>query len=110
RLYTALRELQRRPPTGTEEEEAAVDPRALITPETWVRDYIQSQRNHYPELEERCETLGNSLTDPLSVSEALRRRLKEAYGVEAQAVSPELLENFSQHYDAQRRTFMISAL
>src|SRR5690349_8703623 len=63
RLYTALRELQRRPPTGTDEE-AATDPRALITPETWVRDYIQSQRNHYPELEERCETLGNSLNDP----------------------------------------------
>jgi len=109
RLYTALRELQRRPP-GATEEEATGDPRSLITPETWVRDYIQSQRNHYPELEERCETLGDSLSDPLSVSEALRRRLKDAYGVEAQVVSPELLDNFSQHYDAQRRTFMISAL
>jgi predicted transcriptional regulator len=109
RLYTALRELQRRPP-GAVEGEAAVDPRALITPETWVRDYIQAQRNHYPELEERCETLGEALNDPLSVAEALRRRLKEAFGVEAQVVAPELLENFSQHYDAQRRMFMISAL
>ena len=109
RLYTALRELQRRPP-GAVEEEAANDPRALITPETWVRDYIQSQRNHYPELEERCETLGDSLNDPLSVGEALRRRLKEAYGVEAKVVAPELLGDFSQHYDADRRTFMISAL
>ena len=109
RLYTALRELQRRPPTG-EEGAGGEDPRALITPETWVRDYIQSQRNHYPELEERCETIGEALNDPLSVSEALRRRLKEAFGVEAQVVAPELLENFSQHYDAQRRTFMISTL
>ena len=40
------------------------DPRALITPETWVRDYIQAQRNHYPELEERCETLGEALERP----------------------------------------------
>ena len=72
RLYTALRELQKRPPTG--EGEPGEDPRALITPETWVRDYIQSQRNHYPELEERCETIGEALNDPLSVAEALRRR------------------------------------
>ena len=49
RLYTALRELQRRPPEAAEGE-ATADPRALITPETWVRDYIQAQRNHYPEL------------------------------------------------------------
>ena len=40
----------------------------------------------------------------------LRRRLKEAYGVEAKVVSPEMLGDFSQHFDAERRTFMISAL
>ena len=109
RLYTALREMQRRPP-GVGEEEAGPDPRVLITPETWVRDYIQAQRNHYPELEERCETLGEALTHPMSVAEPLRRRLKEAFGVEAQVVPPEMLSDASQHYDAQRRTLMISGL
>ena len=109
RLYTALREMQRRPP-GMGDEEAAPDPRVLITPETWVRDYIQAQRNHYPELEERCETLGEALTHPMSVAEPLRRRLKEAFGVEAQVVPPEMLPDASQHYDAQRRTLMISGL
>jgi transcriptional regulator with XRE-family HTH domain len=49
RLYTAFRELQRRP---VDAETDGADPRALITPETWVRDYIQTQRNHFPELEE----------------------------------------------------------
>ena len=82
----------------------------MITPETWVRDYIQSQRNHFPELEEGAETLGGALGDPLSVAEALRRRLKEAWGVESRVVDPELLEDVSQHYDPQRRTFMLSAL
>src|SRR5437667_8385125 len=48
RLYTALRELQRHPEEG---ETGGADPRLLITPEIWVRDYIQAQRNHYPELE-----------------------------------------------------------
>lgn len=105
RLYTAVRELQRQPI-----DEAGADPRALITPETWVRDYIQAQRNHFPELEEGAETLGGALNDPLSVAEALRRRLKEAWGVESRVVEPEQLEDASQHYDPQRRTFMLSAL
>ncbi len=105
RLYTALRELQRRPA-----DETAPDPRALITPETWVRDYIQAQRNHFPDLEDGAETLGGALGDPLSVAEALRRRLKEAWGVELRVVEPEVLGDVSQHYDPQRRTFMLSAL
>jgi predicted transcriptional regulator/DNA-binding XRE family transcriptional regulator len=105
RLYTAVRELQRRPV-----DEAGSDPRALITPETWVRDYIQAQRNHFPELEEGAETLGGALGDPLSVAEALRRRLKDAWGVESRVVDPEMLDDVSQHYDPQRRTFMLSAL
>jgi predicted transcriptional regulator/DNA-binding XRE family transcriptional regulator len=105
RLYTALRELQRQPV-----DEAGPDPRVLITPETWVRDYIQAQRNHFPELEEGAETLGGALGDPLSVAEALRRRLKEAWGVDSRVVEPEMLDDVSQHYDPQRRTFMLSAL
>jgi predicted transcriptional regulator/DNA-binding XRE family transcriptional regulator len=105
RLYTAVRELQRRP-----SDEAGSDPRVLITPETWVRDYIQAQRNHFPELEEGAETLGGALNDPLSVAEALRRRLKEAWGVESRVVDPEMLEGVSQDFDPQRRTFMLSAL
>jgi len=105
RLYTALRELHRQP-AGEE----GADPRVLITPETWVRDYIQAQRNHFPELEEGAETLSQGLSDPLSVAEPLRRRLKEAYGVEAKVMPPEMLDDASQHYDAQRRTLMLSAL
>ncbi|MGN6155795.1 MAG: helix-turn-helix domain-containing protein [Sphingomicrobium sp.] len=105
RLYTALRELQRQPA-----EAAGADPRVLITPETWVRDYIQAQRNHFPELEEGAETVGGALGDPLSIAEALRRRLKDAWGVDARVVDPELLDDASQHYDPLRRTFMLSTL
>src|SRR3954462_774839 len=99
RLYTAVREMQRRP----EGEERRADPRSLITPETWVRDYIQAQRNHWPELEEASETLGGALNHPLSIAEPLRQRLKDAWGVEVRVVGPEILEDASQHYDPQRR-------
>jgi XRE family transcriptional regulator, fatty acid utilization regulator len=107
RLYTAVRELQRRP---QEADTAGADPRVLITPETWVRDYIQAQRNHWPELEESSETLGGALTHPLSVAEPLRQRLKDAWGVEVRVVGPEILEDASQHYEPQRRVLMLSTL
>ena len=107
RLYTALRDLQRHP---QEPDTGGADPRVLITPETWVRDYIQAQRNHYPELEDASETLGGALAHPLSVSEPLRQRLKAAWGVEVRVVDPEILEDASQHYDPQRRVLMLSSL
>lgn len=107
RLYTAVRELQRHPEQA---DTGGSDPRALITPETWVRDYIQAQRNHYPELEEASETLGGALNHPLSLAEPLRQRLKQAWGVEVRVVGPEILEDASQHYDAQRRLLMLSSL
>ena len=53
-----------------------------------MRDYIQAQRNHYPELEEASETLGGALNHPLSVAEPLRQRLKDAWGVEVRVVGP----------------------
>ncbi|GAA3998411.1 XRE family transcriptional regulator [Sphingomonas humi] len=106
RLYTALRE-RHASPTAIGQEG---DERTLITPETWVRDYIQSRSNHFPELEEGAETLGGALGDPLSVAEPLRRRLKEAYGVSVSVVSPEELEGASQIYDPQRRMLMLSSL
>jgi len=107
RLYTAIRELQRHP---QEAETGGSDPRVLITPETWVRDYIQAQRNHWPELEEASETLGGALNDPLSIAEPLRKRLKEAWGVDVRVVGPEILEDASQHFDPQRRVLMLSSL
>ncbi|CAA9504321.1 MAG: Transcriptional regulator, Xre family [uncultured Sphingomonas sp.] len=107
RLYTAFRELQRHPPDAAT---GGADPRVLITPETWVRDYIQGQRNHWPELEEGAETLGGALGDPLSVAEPLRRRLKEAYGVDVRLVAPETLDQASQTYDPQRRLLLLSSL
>jgi predicted transcriptional regulator/DNA-binding XRE family transcriptional regulator len=107
RLYTAFRELQRQP---VEPQTDGADPRVLITPETWVRDYIQAQRNHWSELEEASETLGGALNDPLSIAEPLRRRLKDAWGVEVRVVGPEILEDASQSYDPQRRILMLSSL
>jgi predicted transcriptional regulator/DNA-binding XRE family transcriptional regulator len=105
RLYAALVEMRRQPPAEGERDE-----RAPLTPQGWVRDHIQAQRNHFAPLEEAAETLAGALGDPLSVAEPLRRRLKEGFGIEARIVPPELLDGASQHYDLHRKRLMLSAL
>jgi len=104
RLYTALQEAGRNPNLAS-----AGDARSLVTPESWVRDYIQQHRNHYPLLEEAAETLGGALSDPLSMSEPMRRRLKDAWGISARVVPQAELGNVSQLFDAERRLFLISS-
>src|SRR3954454_20300903 len=104
RLYAALVELRRRPADADADEPAA------LSPQSWVRDHIQAQRNHFPALEEASETLAGALGDPLTIAEPLRRRLKEAYGVEARVMPPETLDAASQHYDLHRKRLMLSAL
>lgn len=104
RLYAALKEANREGGVA-----AGGDARALVTPENWVRDYIQQHRNHYPALEEAAETLGGALSDPLSMAEPMRRRLKEAWGISARVVPQTELGNVSQLYDADARKFLISS-
>ena len=105
RLYAALKEIDRNPSLA-----AIGDARAMVTPENWVRDYIQQHRNHYPVLESAAETLGGALNDPLSMAEPMRRRLKEAWGINARVVPQAELGNASQTFDPERRTFLISSL
>lgn len=104
RLYTALKEAARNPELAN-----TGDARALVTPENWVRDYIQQHRNYYPALEDAAEMLGGALSDPLSMSEPMRRRLKEAWGISARVVPQAELGNVSQLYDADRRLFLLSS-
>jgi len=86
RLYAALVELRRQPATGEEEGEPASMP-----PQSWVRDHIQAERNHFAYLEEAAETQAGALTDPLGIAEPLRRRLKEGFGIDARIMPPKTL-------------------
>ena len=104
RLYAALQETARSPGLA-----GNGDARALVTPENWVRDYIQQHRNHYPDLEQAAETLGGALSDPLSMQEPMRRRLKDAWGISARVVPQAELGNASQMFDGDRRLFLMSS-
>jgi hypothetical protein len=104
RIYAALVERRQHPEGG------APDEGSLVTPEAWVRDYIQAQRNHLPYIEEAAETLAGALGDPAAVDEPLRRRLKEGFGIETRVVAPELLDYATQAYDYHRKRLMLSSL
>jgi predicted transcriptional regulator len=105
RLYASLIDRRQAPPSGEVEEE-----RRLVTPESWVRDYIQAQRNYFGYIEEAAETLSGALGEPVFLFAALRQRLKDAFGIDTRIVPPELLEATSQHYDYHRKRLMLSAL
>ena len=103
RLYAALVE-RRQHPAG-----AVPDETSLVTPEAWVRDHIQAQRNHFPYVEEAAETLAGALGEPAAIFDALRRRLREGFGIDTRIVPPELLDPTSQAYDLHRKRLMLSA-
>ncbi len=105
RLYTALLERRQAPEGAAPDEE-----KRLVTPESWVRDHIQAQRNHFPYLEEAAETLAGALGEPLFLFAALRTRLKDGFGIDTRVVPPEMLDATSQHYDYHRKRLMLSAL
>jgi len=105
RLYASLVDRRQAPPGAEPDEE-----KRLVTPENWVRDHIQAQRNYFGYIEEAAETLAGALGEPVFLFAALRKRLKEAFGIETRIVPPETLEATSQHYDYHRKRLMLSAL
>ncbi|HEX8192344.1 MAG TPA: short-chain fatty acyl-CoA regulator family protein [Allosphingosinicella sp.] len=106
RLYAALVERRRQPAEG----EAAEGGGRQVTPEIWVRDHIGAQRNHFPDIEEAAETLAGALGEPHAAFDALKRRLKDGFGIGTRIVPPELLDFSSQAYDVHRKRLMLSSL
>jgi XRE family transcriptional regulator, fatty acid utilization regulator len=105
RLYSAVVDRRQAPAGALPEGEAS-----FVTPETWVRDHIQAQRNYFAYIEEAAETLAGAMGERLFIFAALRKRLKEGFGVDTRIVPPELLDGTSQHYDYHRKRLMLSAL
>jgi predicted transcriptional regulator/transcriptional regulator with XRE-family HTH domain len=103
RLYTALIERRQAPHSAAEDGSA-------LTPDAWVRDYVQSQRNYFGYIEEAAETLAGALGDRLALFASLRKRLKEGFGIDSRIVPPELLDGTSQHYDYHRKRVLLSEL
>jgi predicted transcriptional regulator/transcriptional regulator with XRE-family HTH domain len=82
-----------------------------LTPSDWVRDYIQTQRNFFPELDEAGEALALELrAESQAFAAAGRQRLQERHGVQVRIVPLEVLPDSVRRYDHHRRRLMISEL
>ncbi len=79
------------------------------TPSDWVRDFIQAQRNYFPELDEMGEALAAEMApEPGGFAAAARARLAERHGIEVRVVPRDVLPDSVRRYDHHRRRLMLS--
>jgi predicted transcriptional regulator/transcriptional regulator with XRE-family HTH domain len=82
---------------------------AVVTPSDWVRDFIQGQKNHFPELEEAADALVAELRpEPQAFAGAARERLSRVHGVQVRVVPIDVLPESVRRYDHHRRRLFLS--
>src|SRR5579863_3508184 len=83
----------------------------VVTPSDWVRDFIQGQRNFFPDLDEAGEALAAELKpEPQGFFAAARQRLADRHGIQVRIVPSDVLPDSVRRYDHHRRRLMISEL
>jgi predicted transcriptional regulator/plasmid maintenance system antidote protein VapI len=112
RLYRAYGDRRRLADLGAYDRgEDGVGPGPAVTPSDWVRDYIQAQRNFFPELDEIGEAMAGEMRPELQgFFAAARDRLAERHGVQVRVVPLEVLPDSIRRYDHHRRRLMLSEL
>jgi len=84
-------------------------PALAVAPSDWVRDYIESQHNFFPELDEIGEALSGALdAEPQDVGSAAIRRLSERHGVRVRIAPMDVLPDQLRLFDHHRRRLMLS--
>lgn len=109
RLYRAYLDQRRLTDLGAlgrpEEGAAAVS----VVPSDWVRDYIQAQKNHFPELEEAAEAIATAMApEPQDFAGAARQRLSAKHGIQVRIVPLEVLPESVRRFDHHRRRLLLS--
>ncbi|HEY5070969.1 MAG TPA: short-chain fatty acyl-CoA regulator family protein [Caulobacteraceae bacterium] len=110
RLYRAFAERRRLLDLGGPgRDEAWREPGAAVTPSDWVRDFIQGQRNYFPDLDAMGENLAAELkAEPHGFEAAGRRRLADRHGVQVRVAPVEALPDSLRRYDHHRRRLLLS--
>jgi len=80
-----------------------------VVPSDWVRDFIQTQKNHFPELEEAADEMSRSLSpEPQDFAVAARDRLASRHGIQVRVVPLEVLPESVRRYDHHRKRLFLS--
>ncbi|WP_158914914.1 short-chain fatty acyl-CoA regulator family protein [Caulobacter sp. S45] len=85
---------------------------SIATPSDWVRTFIQSQRNFFPELDERAEALAHELDASSAEVRAVevRQRLQTRFGIRVQVATAELMQGELRRFDLHRKRLFLSEL
>ena len=112
RLYRAYDDRRRLADLGAfDRSEDGEGPGPSVTPSDWVRDYIQTQRNFFPDLDELGEAMAAELKPELQgFAAAARARLAERHGVQVRVLPMDVLPDSIRRYDHHRRRLMLSEL
>ncbi|MBA3810141.1 MAG: DUF2083 domain-containing protein [Caulobacteraceae bacterium] len=111
RLYRAYADRRRLADLGAGDRGEAGQGGSAVMPSDWVRDFIQGQRNFFPDLDEKGEALAGELgAEPQGFFDAARRRLTDRHGVQVRVTPREVLPDSVRRYDHHRRRLMLSEL
>jgi predicted transcriptional regulator/transcriptional regulator with XRE-family HTH domain len=111
RLYRAFLDGRRRQALDPAQADAddGEGPSPIASPTDWVRDYVQAQRNHFPEL----DALGEQTAEELqaigwSFEAAAAARLQERFKIRVQVMPVEVMVDYLRRYDIHRRRLLLS--
>ena len=104
RLYRAYGD-RRRGGSGERLEDASTSP----APSDWVGDYIETQRNFFPDLDLAGEALAAELApEPQGFWQAARQRLADRHGVQVRVMPADVMSDTLRQYDHHRRRVLVS--
>ena len=83
---------------------------ASPAPSDWVRDYLEAQRNYFPDLDEAGEAPrgGAGARTPGLLRPRPAQRLLERHGVEVRVMPADVMTDTLRRYDHHRRRLLIS--
>ena len=80
-----------------------------VTPSDWVRDFIQTQKNHFPDLESAADALRAKMNlEPQEFGAAACDRLLKSHGVQVRIVPVETLPESVRRFDHHRKRLFLS--
>jgi predicted transcriptional regulator/transcriptional regulator with XRE-family HTH domain len=101
RLYRAYSDRRRRDSLGQGSDADAAEE---VQPHDWVRDYIQTHHNFFPELDALGESLAGALDgEAAGLAAAGARRLHEAHNIQVRIMTADAMPDWSRRFDPHRR-------
>lgn len=105
RLYGTFADQRTRARTEAERGGISLDD----SPADWVRDLIQSRRNHLPDIDQWGEALHQALgADAATFEAAARDRLKTRHDLHVRVYPAEVMVEWTRRYDPHRQRLLLS--